>query len=1573
MSLLLIDNGRARILLVDANARVGSLTSQAIGSHQASEENAHGAMMHQWIVDHHMFVPQTMAEHHEGEAATFAHATGVAGRIDFVLLDECFRHPDLRTSVLDIDLAVQRPDHYAVAADVPMHFWHCSHRQRISSRKKVTNAASDTTPIIVPWSTDVHSHAAQLHAWLQRCQPRKPRLPRKRHLQDATWHLIQNKAFHWKRARQIRQTLRAATLRCIFQGWRNVRTLQSSSTSNSWLKQSHFDLAWHLHRYQQLCPIVAKRVRQDDTDYYQAFAQRHSDESLPTLWKTLKPVLPRASAKRASNLRCVGPATTDIVQHFDALEAGESASYPNLLHACHCAQQDALADAPLVVPLADLPSRIDIERLCCRAKRGKAPGIDQVTSETLQTCALAASDVLHQLLLKAFVQGAEPLQWKGGKMHVIPKKTNVLRADAMRGIMLLTSCGKLYHAMLRKMLIGWTTSMKVPAQMGGFQGQQTSFATHLLRTFCSLAVGAQMSIGVLFFDVKAAFHNMLREHAFGGSMLPARLCEVLTDAGLEVSQLCSDIATHSTRFATMPNAVLQRAVRDAHNFTWYVVDGHSECHQTHRGSRPGSPLADIAYNITMMNVLNDILPFLHQCGPMNAAAAHLPVRSPLVTWVDDLAIPVPVLHASELDDQIIAVLGEVRRILMSYGLQLNMQAGKTELVCQYHGKDAVACRHRRFVEHVGRLALPDGTSLHVVSQYQHLGTMFSQSMSLKSELDGRIGKAAAAFRQMSKPIFNNKKLAPALRLQLLESLVLSIVFYGSGTWPLLNHRMYAKLAHVVVKWQRQIAADGYWRDDRTADHDFQARWQLPVLSARLAKHRLLYAFKMVQHAPQDLITCVTAEDESDGGSPWCLASRHAIDWMRLQDPHNFAHAPVDTPATLIQWLHDHRHDGPHLVRRLARRATKQDHLVLELKQKTRQIYDAYRLQGVVFDQLPEEPLTASTTMFTCGICGLGFGSVQGLQAHRWRKHQIFSEERRYVYDTTCRACNRCFWTTQRLQQHLRWSRQHPHGCFYVMQRYFQPLEAPAQCAVPEFAQGFSRLPASTVEGPLPDVMPTVWQTQQQARRDHLNKRWQMLGYPDELPDEFQQTVYDLCTATTMNWLRTTSLEDLCDDHLMHQWLAALDDFSANDADKVNLATWAFFLWGQFVLPDLIERTEDPDFQICMDRAFFDLAKMFEMGDLLNEFDKVQRAREPLEPLLDPPVVTTDSRQKVLLEPFSTSYFDQPSLLQSVMPPVLTWPAASAVPVVLGYHDKPTLFVLHMFSGRRRDFDCHYWVEALAPTMLPEYHVVSLSMDTAIDHQLGNLLEGASLDHAVSLARGHAFALGLTGPPCETWTAARHIVCDELHGRGPRPLRSCLQAWGLPGLSMRELCQLGTGSSLMLHSLLLEVLIVLAGGGSIMEHPALPDNEDYASIWRTLLHRFLIMRAPLAQLVRIEQWRYGAMSVKPTILRGIGLPKLAQHLHACRKADLKRPTAVLSGYDAAKKCFRTAAAKEYPAGLCEALVKSSFQSLRLRLKTAGSKDVQWQQLDPNARTWAQALAQQSAVSFSSTFLPDYQPV
>ena len=159
----------------------------------------------------------------------------------------------------------------------------------------------------------------------------------------------------------------------------------------------------------------------------------------------------------------------------------------------------------------------------------------------------------------------------------------------------------------------------------------------------------------------------------------------------------------------------------------------------------------------------------------------------------------------------------------------------------------------------------------------------------------------------------------------------------------------------------------------------------------------------------------------------------------------------------------------------------------------------------------------------------------------------------------------------------------------------------------------------------------------------------------------------------------------------------------------------------------------------------------------------------------------------------------------------------------------------------------------------------------------------------------------------------------------------------------------------------------------MDHPSIPDKEAYASVWRTDLHRHLNMRAYLAQMIYIEQWRYGASSVKPTVLRGLGLPKLAQHIHMCRQHGLTRPTAVLTRYDRVNKCFRTSAAKEHPPRLCEALVRASFLSLRQRIRRSGFSYVQWDELDPSARLWAQAVADRSQSSFSTPFLPDYQPL
>ena len=321
---------------------------------------------------------------------------------------------------------------------------------------------------------------------------------------------------------------------------------------------------------------------------------------------------------------------------------------------------------------------------------------------------------------------------------------------------------------------------------------------------------------------------------------------------------------------------------------------------------------------------------------------------------------------------------------------------------------------------------------------------------------------------------------------------------------------------------------------------------------------------------------------------------------------------------------------------------------------------------------------------------------------------------------------------------------------------------------------------------MPDVMPTLWQQRHREQCQALQRRWQAAGLPESLPLNLQRLVCDRCTAATREWIVATALDELCDDHLMHHWFETLENIDGAD-DMTHLLTWGFLHWGQFELPDLIDSIEDPDYQLCLDRTFHEASRLLEMSDLLTLQDRLARAVEPPDPAPAPPVVHEDRRQRATLEPFATAYFDQPSLLRELAPPVISWPDARPLPVVVGLSDKPTLFVLHMFSGRRRAYDCHHWIEQLAPILLPEFNVVSLSMDTAIDSELGNMLSGPSFEAACTMAHAGALGLGFAGPPCETWTAARHIQCDDVQ-HGPRPLRSCDQAWGLPGLSKRELAQ-----------------------------------------------------------------------------------------------------------------------------------------------------------------------------------------
>lgn len=84
----------------------------------------------------------------------------------------------------------------------------------------------------------------------------------------------------------------------------------------------------------------------------------------------------------------------------------------------------------------------------------------------------------------------------------------------------------------------------------------------------------------------------------------------------------------------------------------------------------------------------------------------------------------------------------------------------------------------------------------------------------------------------------------------------------------------------------------------------------------------------------------------------------------------------------------------------------------------------------------------------------------------------------------------------------------------------------------------------------------------------------------------------------------------------------------------------------------------------------------------------------------------------------------------------------------------------------------------------EFRVVAIPFDLVHHKDKGDLTNDATFKLLLDLLRGGKILAIQAGPPCETWSCARHQPVDD--GRhAPRALRSSQYLWGVPELTLRE--------------------------------------------------------------------------------------------------------------------------------------------------------------------------------------------
>ena len=297
------------------------------------------------------------------------------------------------------------------------------------------------------------------------------------------------------------------------------------------------------------------------------------------------------------------------------------------------------------------PDPCEILSVLRKCKNGKVPGPGQLPVDILKAGGAQMAKLLTPLLVKASWHMREPLNWKGGLLIPLFKgKGSPAEPSAYRSIFLSDICAKIHHSHMRKVLAEVWSQEEDLIQMGGKKGCSTDVAHHFLHAHLSWSRARNVSCGILFVDLQAAFYSVLRSSLFAGEFHDDEICFAMKQLGItpqewhEIKQCVTrDNATDGVE--THPAGILH----DMFSGTHFTMQGLNDKVATMRGTRPGDPVADILFNMAFRLVVLDArqriqtatgIPCFGSPKSANDITCGTPIPSKgfaEITFVDDIA------------------------------------------------------------------------------------------------------------------------------------------------------------------------------------------------------------------------------------------------------------------------------------------------------------------------------------------------------------------------------------------------------------------------------------------------------------------------------------------------------------------------------------------------------------------------------------------------------------------------------------------------------------------------------------------------------------------------------------------------------------------------------------------------------------------------------------------------------------------------------------------------------------------------------------------------------------------------
>ena len=430
------------------------------------------------------------------------------------------------------------------------------------------------------------------------------------------------------------------------------------------------------------------------------------------------------------------------VEHYSDLYAKENLVSEDALEAIEC--------LPVLEHLDDEPTLEEMREALDSLATGKAPGKDGIPAEVLKCCKGTLTAELHKILCLCWSEGAVPQDMRDANIVTLYKnKGDRSDCNSYRGISLLSIVGKLFARVALKRLQVLAERVYPESQCGFRTNRSTIDMVFSLRQLQEKCREQRLPLCIAFIDLTKAFDTVSRDGLF----------KILAKIGCPSKLLNIVKSFHDNMKGTV------------------VFDGStSETFNIQSGVKQGCVLAPTLFGIFFSVLLK------HAFGAategiyfrtrsdgklFNLSRLRAKSKVQLKTlrdflFADDAAITT---HSA---DELQLLMDRFSRACQDFGLTISEK--KTQVM----GQDTDSPPDIKIGDQL----------LDVVNDFVYLGSTISDSLSLDSELDKRIGKAATTMAKLNKRVWSNSKLTEHTKVQVYKACVVSTLLYGSEAWTL---------------------------------------------------------------------------------------------------------------------------------------------------------------------------------------------------------------------------------------------------------------------------------------------------------------------------------------------------------------------------------------------------------------------------------------------------------------------------------------------------------------------------------------------------------------------------------------------------------------------------------------------------------------------------------------------------------------------------------------------------------------------------------------------------------------------